>query len=74
MQAWTRFQNALQITMKTEIATELSTCIERVLFFFDYQGGVMNGGVESTRGGVANGGVLATERECRRSWRWRGEP
>ena len=36
--AWNKLQNALQIAIANEIATELSTCIERAIFFFDYQG------------------------------------
>ena len=36
--AWTKLQNALNIVLANEIATELSTCIERAIFFLDYLG------------------------------------
>ena len=32
------FNNALKMAIANEIATELSTCIERAIFFFDYYG------------------------------------
>ena len=36
--SWTKLQSAHQIAVSNDFATELSICIERAIFFFDYEG------------------------------------
>ena len=67
--AWTKLQNALNIAMQNELATELSTCIERAIFFFDYEGSdsTPRGAVDALRQTTqalemcGRGGALYTE-------------
>ena len=67
--AWTKLQNALNIALQNEFATELSTCIERAIFFFDYQGAdsTPRGAVDALRQTTqalemcGQGGALYTE-------------
>ena len=37
-EAWTELQTALKMATQQEVSTDLSTCIERAVFFFDYNG------------------------------------
>ena len=45
--AWTKLQNALNIAMQNEFATELSTCIERAIFFSTTRGRILPHVVQS---------------------------